>query len=696
MRSGIPSRSTLGLESSRTASALDLLARARFGMRLALAAALLLCPGSERLFASSNELPANAVPGLTVRRSMRAAPHRLIVHPSDVTVAANQSQRFAVTDAQGKPVSVHWNVSGIGCSGEACGTIDEHGIYQPPRSLPRPRIVTVEGVLASDPNYSVLTEVRLADAVAPAPVEAAAAQKPQDLAAPVIDSGIEKQNVARAAALPPLPKAIASAPVVESRNVESRNNVRSGQAPPLPNVISAPPVIGSQNASRSNASRSNQQLPLPHAIASAPAVESRQVARTGELPPLPGAVTATPSVEKTNVSSRGATLALPVVVGAAPTIEKNNLSNRGEVPQLPKAVSAAPAIKKADVARHIELPPVPKAEAAAPVAKSQTIARAAELPPPAESAVTNRNVAQKMEVQPMTSMLVIVPDTGKKTGRNAPSPKTEIAFSESKPSSTASSTKSATPDSLASARPPAAPVYSEKPQRLLSAAPERKPSTPRALLPQMQDATSAASIVAAPPAATPGAQQHASVTYSNGQLKIDAENLTLAAVLKLVAEKTGAVIEVPPGTGTERIFDHIGPGRPEDVLASLLNGSAFDFVIVGSPQGMQVPTQVLLTLRGTESPAPPPTLVASDQGTSEPKADAYLWTPSSSPAVSPSTVWVPPAATTAPPATSSAAQPSSSSTPPEPLSPDAKEQMMRNFTRQLHGLPPQADTAPQQ
>jgi hypothetical protein len=91
------------------------------------------------------------------------------------------------------------------------------------------------------------------------------------------------------------------------------------------------------------------------------------------------------------------------------------------------------------------------------------------------------------------------------------------------------------------------------------------------------------------------------VTYRDGQLAIDAVNSTLAEVLKLVAQKTGAVIDVPPGSGLERIVEHTGPARAEDVLTSLLNGSAFDFVIVGSPQPPHGPTLVLLSLHGADA-----------------------------------------------------------------------------------------------
>jgi hypothetical protein len=61
------------------------------------------------------------------------------------------------------------------------------------------------------------------------------------------------------------------------------------------------------------------------------------------------------------------------------------------------------------------------------------------------------------------------------------------------------------------------------------------------------------------------------------------------------------VIDVPPGTGLDRIVEHTGPGSTEDVLTGLLNGSPFDFVIVGSSQRPHDPTQVLLFPRGADT-----------------------------------------------------------------------------------------------
>ena len=93
------------------------------------------------------------------------------------------------------------------------------------------------------------------------------------------------------------------------------------------------------------------------------------------------------------------------------------------------------------------------------------------------------------------------------------------------------------------------------------------------------------------------------VTYQNGSLTINATNETLANVLRLVAQKTGATIIVPPGTGLERIVEHAGPAPASDVLGQLLKGSHFNFVMIGSPQRPNDLQQVLLTLRvDTDAP----------------------------------------------------------------------------------------------
>lgn len=87
------------------------------------------------------------------------------------------------------------------------------------------------------------------------------------------------------------------------------------------------------------------------------------------------------------------------------------------------------------------------------------------------------------------------------------------------------------------------------------------------------------------------------VTFQDGLLTVSAENTSLADVFKLVAQKTGTVIDLPPGSGLEQMVAHAGPGRANDVLAQLLNGSHFNFIFVSSPQHPNQPERVVLSMR---------------------------------------------------------------------------------------------------
>jgi hypothetical protein len=75
----------------------------------------------------------------------------------------------------------------------------------------------------------------------------------------------------------------------------------------------------------------------------------------------------------------------------------------------------------------------------------------------------------------------------------------------------------------------------------------------------------------------------AKVSFQDGLLTISAQNSTLGEILRDVRQLTGASIEIPPGPGAnERVITHLGPGAPRDVLAGLLNGSSFNYVMMGS------------------------------------------------------------------------------------------------------------------
>ncbi len=87
------------------------------------------------------------------------------------------------------------------------------------------------------------------------------------------------------------------------------------------------------------------------------------------------------------------------------------------------------------------------------------------------------------------------------------------------------------------------------------------------------------------------------VTYHNGLLAISADNSNLADVLRGVRSALGIGLDTPPGTGSERVVVHLGPGQPRDVLTQLLAGSHYDYILVGTPQDSHAVSQVILTPR---------------------------------------------------------------------------------------------------
>jgi len=84
------------------------------------------------------------------------------------------------------------------------------------------------------------------------------------------------------------------------------------------------------------------------------------------------------------------------------------------------------------------------------------------------------------------------------------------------------------------------------------------------------------------------------VRYSNGLLTIVAENSTLGDILRAVRTQTGAAVEIPPNA-TERVVTHLGPGPTRDVLVSLLHGSRFNYVMLGSPTHPEMLDRIILT-----------------------------------------------------------------------------------------------------
>jgi hypothetical protein len=93
----------------------------------------------------------------------------------------------------------------------------------------------------------------------------------------------------------------------------------------------------------------------------------------------------------------------------------------------------------------------------------------------------------------------------------------------------------------------------------------------------------------------------ASVTERNNALSVTADNASLSDILRQVASQTGMKLEGLGGD--ERVFGSFGPGAPQAVLASLLNGTRYNVLMVGAlPNG--APRQLVL-IRKTEGGAQP-------------------------------------------------------------------------------------------
>lgn len=113
------------------------------------------------------------------------------------------------------------------------------------------------------------------------------------------------------------------------------------------------------------------------------------------------------------------------------------------------------------------------------------------------------------------------------------------------------------------------------------------------------------------------------VTYENGQLTIVAPNSTLGDILRAVRKQTGAEIDVPDAR--ERVVTNLGPGPAQEIMAQLLNGSRFNFVLLGSANDPKSLTRIVLVARSASDmgshPAAAPTVdQAANTDQSQPDA----------------------------------------------------------------------------
>jgi hypothetical protein len=124
------------------------------------------------------------------------------------------------------------------------------------------------------------------------------------------------------------------------------------------------------------------------------------------------------------------------------------------------------------------------------------------------------------------------------------------------------------------------------------------------------------------------------VSFQSGMLSISSNKASLSEILSAVHERTGAEIAIPAGAEQEKVMAELGPAPAPEVLAHLLNGTQFNFLILSSPTNPGGLDRVILTAR-PDGPMPTPLPQARSLTNDEDEADTQ-------PAAAPPTRTLPP------------------------------------------------------
>jgi hypothetical protein len=103
------------------------------------------------------------------------------------------------------------------------------------------------------------------------------------------------------------------------------------------------------------------------------------------------------------------------------------------------------------------------------------------------------------------------------------------------------------------------------------------------------------------------------VEFVNGLLSIKADRVTLAEILRAVQQRTGAEVSIAAGADQEKVVSDLGPAPAQQVLAHLLNGSKYNFLILNAASDPTKLDRVILTPRTEGGPVPLPPLQTADQ-----------------------------------------------------------------------------------
>lgn len=102
--------------------------------------------------------------------------------------------------------------------------------------------------------------------------------------------------------------------------------------------------------------------------------------------------------------------------------------------------------------------------------------------------------------------------------------------------------------------------------------------------------------------------KRAEVAYANGMISVSADNASLDQILHQISIETG--MKITGGVTDERVFGQYGPAAPAQVLASLLDGTGSNMVLVH--RDLAAPSELILTPRHGGPTPPNPNAVAFD------------------------------------------------------------------------------------
>jgi hypothetical protein len=127
------------------------------------------------------------------------------------------------------------------------------------------------------------------------------------------------------------------------------------------------------------------------------------------------------------------------------------------------------------------------------------------------------------------------------------------------------------------------------------------------------------------------------VSFRQGQLGIRAHKVTLSQVLFAVQQRTGAEVSIAAGAEQETVTVDLAPGPAPEVLARLLNGSKFNFLILSAANDPRQLDRVILSPRTEGGIMPAPAIEvqndapADNDATPEPGAQSINTAPIQNP-----------------------------------------------------------------